>query len=247
MDELVLTVLDRRANALLFDVRMEGVVHHLEIRMSDLAAEASGFGGTVREVALKAVQIFEYQCDVIFLSVISDLAEHVLAPLPLVVRSSNSASSEFTETEQLFGRRKRAECRVQWAAKMRGSGGGSTVDSELQTIDGFLTNGSVRGNRILFVRADGYRCSTESQLIQLDANLREVVDVEIKDRQLDPVVADFFDFLQRPKIRLLNVGRPKQQIEAVLHREISPRMASERPRKSGSAKGKNGDRLRQSR
>jgi hypothetical protein len=77
---------DRLGDVLLLDVRVEGVVHHPQVRVIHFATETGRVGGRVEEIALEAVQIFEHQRHAGLLGVIGQIAEEFLAALPLIRR-----------------------------------------------------------------------------------------------------------------------------------------------------------------
>ena len=107
--------------------------------MVDLAAEPSRVGGRIQEVALEPVEVLQSQRYAIGLSVIGNLTENFLAPFPLVVSSSDSACGELAEAKQLFGRRESSQSRMERSAKVSGSGSGSAINGDFQSVDGSLT------------------------------------------------------------------------------------------------------------
>jgi hypothetical protein len=82
------TLANRLRDALFLDVRVERVIHHPQVRVIDLAAEAGRVGGRIEEVALEAVEVFEHQRHAGLFGVVGQIPEELGAPLPFVRRGA---------------------------------------------------------------------------------------------------------------------------------------------------------------
>ena len=57
-------VRDRFAEAVLLDIHMEGVEHHLDVGLADLANEGHPLVGGVQDVVLKSVEHFQTEINI---------------------------------------------------------------------------------------------------------------------------------------------------------------------------------------
>ena len=96
----------------------------------------------------------------------------------------------------------------------------SAIQHPLQMRHAARTMIRIRTQRIVvLIRNDGHRRRPESMILQRLANLLEVPQITgIKDRHLDAVVTDGFQFLEDRKLTFDEMRRPQQEIEPNFHK-----------------------------
>ncbi len=174
--------------------------------MSDFSTKATGVLSTVQKITFKAVQVFNNQSDVVRFAIIRRFLQCFLAPIPFVVSASGTG--------------KFAECRVNRAAQMSGSGQRTHVDGLFQMVQTGFANSGVRINRIGFRRADRDRCGAEFQFSQPGPQFFEVVTVQIEHWQFDSIESDCLKLLEHGEVLLSNLRIPEQQVHSIFHGSI---------------------------
>src|SRR5687767_2550330 len=111
-----------------------------------------------------------------------DLAHTFDAPIELVI--GGAASAEMAESRMIRpDERGRAD-------------GGAAIEDAFVVLDAAGANGRVRADWVVVRAAAGDGRSFQSQVVQNAAPLSVRFDVQLEDRQLDAVVADFFELFE---------------------------------------------------
>ena len=108
--EHVGAVADRRWDVLLFDVRVERIVHRAAVRMIDFLDEPCRVGMRVQQIAFEPVQALQAQRDSCLARVLGDGPHGFDAPFPLILRGSlagEEAQRRVERTNQVCGARRR--------------------------------------------------------------------------------------------------------------------------------------------
>ncbi len=199
---------DGLGDTLLFDIGMEGVVHHLAVGVVDGLDESGGVSRGVDEVAFEPVEVFNRQGYAAGRGVFSDRTHAVRSPAQLVGGGAAAAED--------------AERGVKRSAEEVGAESLAAVKSLLVEIHTHRSDGGIRTDRVVFLVPDRNRGSLESQLIELLTESGALVDIVGEERDLNSVKAGLFQHLEHRVVFFFNASTPQQQVHAKLHRLVSP-------------------------
>ena len=187
---------------------MEGIVHHPQVGMIDLADEGRRLGGTGRQVTLEAVEIFEDQHHPRLLGVVGD-GEQCL-PGPSQFLRGRTSPAEL------------ADGRVNRPDELFDSPGLAGVHHPHQVVAGRHPDGGGRIDGVRLFRTDRDGRTLQPQAIEMGPHPAMQRRVEIEDRNLDGVVAPAANVIEQREMRFVDLGGPQQQVEAINHGGEAP-------------------------
>ena len=211
MDVVELASAEHRINAahrvLLLDVRVEGVVHRPEVRVIHPLHIAGGLLHGVEQVAFKAVQRLNGKLDASLLAYGRDCTMH------------SRCMVQFRLTRELAG--ELAQHLVVRTAERLYSGIVAAFNHSLQVIDCALAMCRHRADGVvLLIRQHGHSSALQAIVLQHLAHRGKVGrTADVKDGNLNTVVASSLEFVEKVKVSVGDVTRPKEKIEADFHAE----------------------------